>query len=253
MPENSETGHAKNVANFNQLIFFIVGYGIIYNPSRPSISLTALELLATKSESGISNLNLVFSACSSVVTAREEAFEPMSKLSTRVLNALKATDTTAQTDNAAKTIVRKIQGQRASAKIHVPETSLIPATPLSTDKKEIKQISTSQMSFDSRLNNFDKLIRLVDQTPQYIPNETELKVVTLKAYYDDLKIKNEAAITATVIVSNARIARNEVLYTPITGTIDIASDVKVYIKSLFGAVSPQYKQISGLEFINIPK
>lgn len=40
----------------------------------------------------------------------------LNKLITRVNNALKATDTTEQVDESAKTLVRKIQGTRATAK-----------------------------------------------------------------------------------------------------------------------------------------
>jgi len=49
-------------------------------------------------------------------------------------------------------------------------------------------------------------------------------------------------------LSNARITRNDILYKPNTGLVDIAIDTKTYIKSVFGASSPQYKQVSGLEF-----
>jgi len=64
----------------------------------------------------------------------------------------------------------------------------------------------------------------------------------------DLKAKNTAVINATTALSNARIARDKVMYSDDIGLIDIARDVKQYVKSLFGASSPQYKQISGLEF-----
>jgi len=35
---------------------------------------------------------------------------------------------------------------------------------------------------------------------------------------------------------------------PTTGLVDVASDVKNYIKSVFGATSVQYRAISGLKF-----
>ena len=104
------------------------------------------------------------------------------------------------------------------------------------------------MSFDNRLDNFDKLIKLVAGIPLYAPNENDLKVVTLTATLNDLKAKNAAVIAALVPLSNARIARNEALYNPKTGLVATAIEVKAYVKSLFGATSPQYKQISSLEF-----
>jgi hypothetical protein len=43
MSSKSETGHAKNVANFYSLISFVVGYGADYNPSKPTITVPALQ------------------------------------------------------------------------------------------------------------------------------------------------------------------------------------------------------------------
>jgi hypothetical protein len=46
----------------------------------------------------------------------------------------------------------------------------------------------------------------------------------------------------------ARIERDEALYGEDTGLEDVSQDVKKYVKSLFGATRPQYKQVSGLKF-----
>jgi len=52
MASTSETGHAKNVSNFDDLISFVTGYGTAYNPSKASIKLTALQSLSTSGYSG---------------------------------------------------------------------------------------------------------------------------------------------------------------------------------------------------------
>ena len=171
------------------------------------------------------------------------AFEPLGKLTTRILNALKATDTSTQVDESAQTIVRKLQGRRAT-----PKKSEAEIKALATEGKEVNEISTSQMSYDNRLDNFDKLIKLLASVSLYAPNEAELKVTALTTLYNDLKAKNAAVIATSIPLSNARIARNDVLYKPNTGLVDIALDTKTYIKSLFGASSPQFKQISKLAF-----
>ncbi|MBI4929199.1 MAG: hypothetical protein HY841_00430, partial [Bacteroidetes bacterium] len=43
MASTTETGHAKNVANFEDLISFCTGYGTSYNPSKAGIKLPALN------------------------------------------------------------------------------------------------------------------------------------------------------------------------------------------------------------------
>jgi hypothetical protein len=41
MTSTTETGHAKNVANFDDLVSFVTGYRAVYNPSKASIWITS--------------------------------------------------------------------------------------------------------------------------------------------------------------------------------------------------------------------
>ena len=243
MSNNPETGHAKNVSNFESLISFVKGYGATYNPSKDAIRIEALELILANSKKSLIDIDTVFPAYTNAVSARESAFAPLSKIISRVNNAIKATDTTEKVDESVKTLVRKLQGTRASAKISDEEKQQLAA-----EGKEVNQISASQMGYDNRLENLYKLIMLLNSIPEYNPNEEELKISTLTALYEDLKAKNTAVVETTTPLSNARIARNDIMYKPLLGLVDISFDTKVYIKSLFGASSPQYKQVSKLEF-----
>lgn len=245
MASNSETGHAKNVANFENLITSITAFGTAYNPNKNSIKLPKLQSVFAQAKDQLNAVNIAHAAYSNAVAARESAFEPFGKLTTRINNALKASDTTKQIEDSAKTIVRKLQGRRASAKISDEEKQALEA-----QGKVVNQVSAAQMSFDNRIENFDKLIMLLASVPAYSPNEEDLKLDTLKAYHNLLKAKNNDVLVATVELSNARIKRNELLYKPLTGLVDVALDSKVYVKSVFGASSPNYKQISKLRFVS---
>jgi ADP-heptose:LPS heptosyltransferase len=195
------------------------------------------------------------------VNAREIVFIPLTKLVTRIVNALDATDATTQVVKDAKTIARKLQGKRAEklpppppppptpAMIVLPSPSPSPLpTPLPVTPIHI---SASQMSFDNRIENFSKLITLLTNEPLYAPNETDLKLIALNTLLTSLKNTNTAVVNGTTLLSNARIARNTMLYAIGTGLVDIAAEVKKYVKSIFGATSPQYKQVSGLKFNRI--
>lgn len=114
--------------------------------------------------------------------------------------------------------------------------------------QEIVEISSAQTSIDSLLENFDKLIKLLATITEYAPNETELTVSSLTARYEDMFAKNQAVINAEQPLNNLRITRNELLYGENTGIVDVATASKIYIKSVFGATSPQYKQITSLQF-----
>ena len=243
MASTSETGHSKNVANMDELASFTLGYGPAYNPTKTSIKTDSLHLISTIAKKAIDEVNRAMPLYSNAVADREATFIPVSKLVTRVLNALKATDTTSQVIANAKTLIRKIQGQRATPK-KTPEQKKA----LEAAGKEVVEISSSQLSFNSRMESFDRLIKLLINVPLYGPNEAELTTDSLTTLLNNLRDKNSAVLSTVAPLSNARLERNNILYKTDTGLVDIAMDAKFYIKSLFGATSPQFKQVSKLEF-----
>ena len=243
MSSTSETGHAKNVANFASLIAFIAGYGTAYNPSKAALKPAAMKSqLATVSDA-LQKVNTAFAAHKNAVNTRAVAFRIMGRLTTRVFNALRATGTSVQVVENALFLVRKLRGNRAGAKLSDQEKA-----DLASEGKEIKEISSSQTSFDSRLENFDKLIKLLSTIPQYTPNETDLKVTALIEFHNDLNTKNIGVINPSTTLSNARIARDKLLYQPGSGLLDTVMSAKNYIKSVYGVNSPQFKQVAGIEF-----
>ncbi|HPS56425.1 MAG TPA: hypothetical protein PLP05_12570 [Sedimentisphaerales bacterium] len=243
MASTSETGHAINVANFESVIADVISYGATYNPLKASLKLAALNIYLTAARDAINAVNAAEPALKLASGARNAAFKPLSSLATKVINALKASDTTDQIDETAKILVRKIQGRRATPKKTEEQKKIA-----SEAGKEIIEISSSQMSFDSRIDNFYKLIKLLSTVTLYAPNEADLKISALTTVLTDLKAKNLAVTSAKVSLSNARISRNDILYKENTGLVDTALAVKIYIKSVYGATSPQYKKISKIKF-----
>lgn len=241
----TETGHAQNVAKLGELNSNITTFGELYNPPKESLKLVSLQSLEQRGKDAISAVHTAFASYSKAIKAREFAFEALPKLVTRIINSLKACDTTEQVDESARSIVRKIQGRRASAKKTEDEKAASKVAGV-----ELIEHSSSQMSFDSRLDNFDKLIKLLFTVDQYTPNEPDLKVESLAALLNNLRMKNAEVVTAASRLNSVRLSRNEILYKTNSGLIDIALDAKSYIKSLFGASSQQYKQIAKLHFRN---
>lgn len=245
MASTTETGNAKNVANFEDLISFCTGYGATYNPSKASIKLPALNTQLITSRTSLTAVNNALPAYNNATAAREIAFGPLSKLITRVTNAVGACGASIGIVDDVKTIARKLQGRRADAKKVIDPIAPDPNNPPAPTSKTI---SVSQLSFDSRIENLEKLNQQLATITQYIPNENDLKVTALNVLLADLKVKNTSVVAATTPLSNARINRNKTLYDPTTGLVTTAAEVKMYVKSVFGASSPQYKQISGIKF-----
>ena len=238
MASTSEVGHAKNVANFQDLIEFVTGYGVTYNPSKNSLKLPQLVALKATAETKLTDVITKNTAYNNKVNDRMIAFGNLKSLSTRLVNALQTTDASDETIDDAKGFNRKMQGKKASST----------QTPTDPNAPAPNTISTSQQSYDQLIQHFSGLKSVLEAEPSYTPNETELQVATLTTKIADLNTKNTAVATAYTNISNSRISRNETLYTSENGIYESASEVKKYVKSVFGASSPQYDQVSGIKF-----
>lgn len=243
MSKTYETGHAKNVANFETLVAYVNGYGSVYNPSNPFIQLTNLTARATAAKTITEQVNNLIAENSNAIARRDLAFQPFKSLNTRILNAIRASNVPRQIiDNAAGNI-RKIRGERESVLLTAEQKQK-----LAESGTIVNQISASQQSYVSMLDSFEKQLKLLATIPQYAPNEIDLQLATLTTLYADLLKKNRDVISKTSDLSTLRLNRNNILYDVETGIVALALDAKNYVKSVFGATSPQFKQISGIAF-----
>lgn len=238
MASTSEKGHAKNVANFQSLIEFVTGYGTTYNPSKNSLQLSQLISQKALAENYLADVIAKKTNYNNKINERIIAFSDLKSFSTRLVNALQITDASQGTINNAKAFNRKIQGKKASSS----QTPTDPDTPVPT------RISSSQQSYDQLIQHFTGLKSVLETEVTYMPNETNLQIFNVQARITDLTTKNISVANAYTSVSNSRIIRNESLYSKTTGLVKTANEVKKYIKSVFGANSPQYAQVKGIEF-----
>lgn len=239
---NRRGGHFLNVANFQKLIAVCTGFGTLYNPSRTAISIESLELLAQQAETALTNANVATLAYRDKLNQRREEFADLSMISSRVVNALASTGVSAKSVKDARTLYRKIQGYRQQS-TEVKDTQ--------SNETPVTKYSTTQLSFDARLENFEKLIEILKLHAEYNPNEADLKIPQLEAYAMSLNASNLAANTSAVSEYNTRLIRNTALYAPEIGIYDIANAVKSYVKSVFGTSSPQMKKVIAIQFTTI--
>jgi len=240
MASTTETGHAKNVATFQDLISFCTGYGAAYNPAKASLQVAGLSTQLTTANAALQAVKVAKAAYDQAANAREVAFKPLKALTTRVVSALAVSGVSKQTLADAQSINGKIQGRRAKA-LPKPDATA-PEAPAP------KTASVSQQSFVRLTDHLAQLIVTLEASPQYQPNEDDLKLTALNALLADLRAKNTAVTEATTALSNARIARDQLLYADTAAIVPTAKEVKLYVKSVFGGSSPQYKQVNTLRF-----
>ena len=236
----SEVGHAKNVANFTALIQLLGEMGTLYNPTNSEIQITSLETLETQLVASIQNLADKTPPFKIAVANRENAFKPLSKLSTRVknsFNSLRLSD--AEKDNVLA-LVKKIRGDRSIKKAK------------NLDKEETDTISNAQLSYTSRATNLQSLISLLISYPAYMPNEVDLKTASLNDLYATLKDGNNEAAKKTFALITARKERNDLLYFNPDCLLTLVNPIKEYLKSVEGA-NTYYKAAVKLKFSNNPE
>jgi hypothetical protein len=236
----SETGHAINLANFSELTRHIEIFGSQYNPSPDRLKYFNLNSILTSATTAFEDLKTVNAPYLAAVARRETLFGQEKALLSRIIKTAEISLINSTAMKALKESVRKLRGSRATPKKNQDE--------LSDGEKVIVYRSVSQLSFDQRINHFGVLISLLDGQPEYVPNEEELTVASLNNLLNEMKTVNTAVIDTSILVTNARNVRNNILYAPITGLVNIAQDVKKYILGAFGQNSDEYKAVKKLLF-----
>lgn len=238
----SETGHLKNVTNFEDLISFCSSFGARFNPSNGMLTIDSLKAKYLQGKEALAGHTVLRTKLNSSIDMRRIEFSDLQSTSTRSFNSFAVSGAEPLIVENAKSHLSKLRGQRKK------EVAVAISEESSQETKEVKKISVSQMSFDRQIDNFSSMIEVYLQSGNYNPNEEDLKIEALNTKVSKLKDTNSAVINDYTAFSNGLIQRDDVLYNPLTGIVNTAQMVKKYVKSVFGANSPQYKQISSIEF-----
>jgi hypothetical protein len=223
------------VTNFIRLYELVFGFGSRYAAIVARLMLDNLRTVRDSAVAAMAALDREMPNYLKALSARDEAFAPLSKLVTRIGFVIDTLHVDKDTAKAIRELIRKLHGERAKAKKDVPQ-------------EEHKYISVSQLSFDQRIENFNKLVELLIKEPLYKPTDADLITAHLTDMLAAMRNSNVAAIDAEIPVLNTRNDRNRVLYTPIDGLVDVGNDVKRFIRGSLGPNSDEYNDVKGLEF-----
>ena len=238
MASTSETGHNKNVANFTKAYQILEEMGTLYNPSNLKIALTNLDPVITELGETMDVLNKQKPIYKNAVADREVEIAPLGKLSTRSLNFSFSLELSAKDKENLNSQVKKIRGDSKLKAIN-PETS------------ETDNISTSQMSYDNRIANFDTYIKQLSSHTEYIPNEQAIKISTFQTYHQRLTTLSSLVNASGNALITGRKNRDNILYNSDSNVIQLAKEIKSYLKSLGQDGLPYYKALVKLKFTDV--
>ena len=242
MASTSETGHAVNIANFKVLRDKCAGFGGKYNPSNANLSVVNITTVWTDANTSQNNMITALQNSKQPINERELLFKPVNVSVTQVLNYLDSTAANKEVKKDAKGLADKIRGVR----LRKPKTDA-GGTPDETS------VSNSHQSFVMKADTVKQFIELLKTVPEYVPNEPDKMIVSMEAYYTQMKTANDNIGGIISSVEMARIARDHALYDEGKGIIDIALACKKYVKSVYGATAPETKTVMGIKFRRIKK
>ncbi|QTE21823.1 hypothetical protein [Polaribacter cellanae] len=236
MSKQYETGNAKNVANLQKLIEQVSVY-TGYNPSVENLTIASLNTLYTNALASVTAVEEKRNANKNAIHTRQQAYSNLKPITTRIINQLDILGLTKGVLDQAKSLNHLIQGSAKKKKVINEET-----------EEEQNTVSTSRQSYTQLADNFSKLLQLLSTIPSYNPNIEELKLVNLNTYLTSLINSTKGVDQTEAELNEKLIERDNVLYADGTGLYTIAQNVKKYIKSLFGATSPEYSKVSKIKF-----
>jgi hypothetical protein len=242
MASQIESGINTYVGHFRQLIDVCTTFGGQYNPQTPALQLTSLEAKHTAVQAAINNVDTLLPTYVAAESDRSTTFARVLPLATRVQATAIVLNLPAGIVTHIKETVRKIRGERAK--------KLKPEDLIDANGEPIRHSSVSQTSFNEQVEHFNQLIDLVASQQAYAPVETDLTVASLTSLLDQMRLTNDVVMSAITPLSAARQERDKALFAPQTGMVDTALAVKEYVKAVFGASSPQYKEVHHITFRN---
>lgn len=234
----SETGHARNAAKFDELIESITTFN--YGPAKENLKLESMQTMSKECRVFLKEVSRTLALYKAAVDARQPLYEMMNRHISRILSILKSSDVSAETVETFKSIARKISGRRAAPKRPQKEDF--------AEGNETRSISSSQRSYDNQLENFNLFVEQLISTPGYKPNENDLKPDYLQKLAEDLKQKNAEVLSARAALNDARGKRDNLMYRKESGLIDVALDVKAYVRGAFGPSSSEFRKVAKLQF-----
>ncbi|WP_315057819.1 hypothetical protein [Chryseobacterium indoltheticum] len=238
MSSTSEVGHAKNVANLQKITQQVTTYSL-YNPPIENIALANLQTLYTTATAKLAEVEDKRNANKNAIIIRQTAFENLKSTCTKIVNLLEILGLPQGTLDQVKSLNRAIQGSSKKA-----------TTPPEEGKEASKTASTSRQSFTQQAENFGILLQLLATIPGYTPNEEDLKLNNLTNYHASLMSATQAVDQTEAELNTKLIERDKILYAEGAGLYTIAQNIKKYVKSLYGATSPEYTNVSAIEFTN---
>lgn len=250
---NANTGYAKNVSQFEEIVNILKNMGEKWNPANNKLKIENLVSRHAACKKVLDELNVSLALDQKKTAERQAAYDLLNPLIRRALAAAKSIEMDAASLEKATILKNLIDGTniaQASARQKKEEKTrqTLMATEGASVPEASKNNSVSRLAFDERLENFKKFVIVFETAGNYATNEPDLTLAGLKAFTNSLKVANDATNDAWNLKNNKRAERNEVFF----GVSDSMNSVIDLIKTQLIATEtkkgPNYKMVVSYKF-----
>ena len=236
-----ESGHNKNVANFETTVIAITARGAEYAPPQELITLPELQTHLTGIKAAVADVDAKQAAKTNAVDEVQAEFKDLYKYAVNIKRTAEVTLNDAALTADLQTIVNKFnpKGRKTG----------VPDDPLTPDIDESRTAhSMSQTSRDNLIAYLADMSALLKTREPYNPPDAQYQTTGIDEKIAALTAKNNADKAAGAALGNSLDARDALLYNNPDCTINRVKLIKTYIAVKFGKDSAIYQQINALEF-----
>lgn len=247
MANTKESGHRKNVAQFEGLVGFVKSLGTTYESGNSELELTNIEALLESSRTALNDWYSAESNYAITASEKQDLHRGVPKMITRIMNQIRASKVSKVILDDATLIARSFQPARPKQKELSAGAAMSTEHPVTTSTR-----SRGNTSYNKVMENVSRMIALVEDIPTYTPKNTELTLVGLQSWLDELKAAETKSMQAQIELNHARMERDRLLYSE-NGLVVNARKVKQQLRATFGYNSPVSKKVTPYRFIAFGK
>ena len=236
-----ETGHTKNVANFETTTIILTNLGAEYTPPQDLILLPELQTFLGASQTALGEIDTAQAAKTIAVDEVQAEFKDLDKYVVNIKRQAQVEVNEPAFTADLQTLVNKFAPP--GRKTGVPDDLSTP----DIDESRTAQ-SQSQRSRDNQVAHLADISALLKTKSDYKAVGTPYNIPTIDAKIASLTAKNNAARNTIAQLGNKLNARDALIYNDNTGILARIKLIKTYLALKFGKDSAAYQQINALEF-----
>ncbi|MDG3583720.1 YqaI family protein [Galbibacter pacificus] len=232
MPPYTKDELTSNLANFHLLIIFCEAYGKEYAPTDQRLHIECLHRTYNTVKELMANINNYNAMLNVAIFEKQQAFNGLEDVCNKIIDYLIIYTENNEAVKYVKSYYDDIVQIRNEQKVNA----------------YIKDSYSNQEPYINLIAHFGNMINELAESNEYSPYHTDIKLEALKKKF---RIMVKRSLRHKEIMdeySDSLVERDNYFYNKTEGIIELANNIKEYVKTSFGENSHEFKQINGLEF-----